>query len=72
MKIIMSYINAMQAENNPEQLQWITQAAKDLLENPYLLSVWAHVCMSYTNTIQSRSVELSLNQLNGWTQVRFY
>ena len=56
----------------PKSFTAITQAAKDLLENPYLLSVWAHVCMSYTNTIQSRSVELSLNQLNGWTQVRFY
>ena len=39
------------------------------MDNPNLLQVWANVCIGYTNIFQSRSVEMSMNQLNGWTQV---
>ena len=53
----------------PKSFNAITQAAKDLLDNPNLLRVWANVCIGYTNIFQSRSVEISMNHLNGWTKV---
>ena len=52
----------------PKSLIAVTAAAKDLLVNPDLLSVWTNVCIGYTNVFQSRSVEMSMNKLNGWTQ----
>ena len=50
-------------------LNTITQAAKDLIYNGALVRVWQNVCIGYTNVYQSRSVEMSMNQLDGWIQV---